>query len=125
MIDKKKIRNDILLIGSFLILAIIALIFVFTTRKSDHLEAKVYVQNEIVLNIDLSNNEENEYRIQGLKGEVVIATKDGGIAIISSNCPHQDCVKMGYVKETNKPIICTYNAVYIIIEGKANYDVEV
>lgn len=125
MIDKKKIRNDILLIGSFLIVAIIALIFVFTTRKSEHLEAKVYVQNEIVLNIDLSNNEENEYRIQGLKGEVVIATKDGGIAIISSNCPHQDCVKMGYVKETNKPIICTYNAVYIIIEGKANYDVEV
>ena len=125
MIDKRKIRNDILLIGSFLILAIIALIFVFTTRKSEHLEAKVYVQNEIVLNIDLSNNEENEYRIQGLKGEVVIATKDGGIAIISSNCPHQDCVKMGYVKETNKPIICTYNAVYIIIEGKANYDVEV
>ena len=125
MIDKRKIRNDILLIGSFLILAIIALIFVFTTRKSEHLEAKVYVQNEIVLNIDLSNNEENEYRIQGLKGELVIATKDGGIAIISSNCPHQDCVKMGYVKETNKPIICTYNAVYIIIEGKANYDVEV
>lgn len=125
MIDKKKIRNDILLIGSFLIVAIIALIFVFTTRKSELLEAKVYVQNEIVLNIDLSNNEENEYRIQGLKGEVVIATKDGGIAIISSNCPHQDCVKMGYVKETNKPIICTYNAVYIIIEGKANYDVEV
>ena len=125
MIDKKKIRNDILLIGSFLIVAIIALIFVFTTRKSEHLEAKVYVQNEIVLNIDLSNNEENEYRIQGLKGEVVIATKDAGIAIISSNCPHQDCVKMGYVKETNKPIICTYNAVYIIIEGKANYDVEV
>ena len=125
MIDKKKIRNDILLIGSFLIVAIIALIFVFTTRKSEHLEAKVYVQNEIVLNIDLSNNEENEYRIQGLKGEVVIATKDGGIAIISSNCPHQDCVKMGYVKETNKPIICTYNAVYIIIEGKAEYDVEV
>ena len=125
MIDKKKIRNDMLLIGSLLIVAIIALIFVFTTRKSEHLEAKVYVQNEIVLNIDLSNNEENEYRIQGLKGEVVIATKDGGIAIISSNCPHQDCVKMGYVKETNKPIICTYNAVYIIIEGKANYDVEV
>ena len=125
MIDKKKIRNDILLIGSFLIVALIALIFVFTTRKSEHLEAKVYVQNEIVLNIDLSNNEENEYRIQGLKGEVVIATKDGGIAIISSNCPHQDCVKMGYVKETNKPIICTYNAVYIIIEGKANYDVDV
>lgn len=125
MIDKKKIRNDILLIGSVLILAIVALIFVLTSRKSEHLEAKVYVQNDMVLRIDLSDQEEKEYTVQGLKGEVVISTKDGEIAIISSGCPHQDCVKMGYVKETNRPIICTYNAVYIIIEGSTSYDVEV
>ena len=123
--NKKVLRNDLILIGSLLVLAVISLVLVLTLKTKKNLVAKVYVQNEVVEVIDLSKKEEKDYYVQGLKGEVHIHTKNGGIAIVESNCPHQDCVNMGYVYETNRPIICAYNAVYIVIEGKANFDVEI
>ncbi len=115
--DKKKFRNDFILIMSLLLAAITALTLVLTLRKKENLIATVYVQSQVVETIDLSKKEEKDYYIEGLKGTVHIHTHDGAIAIVESNCPHQDCVKQGYVKETNHPIICAYNAVYIIITG--------
>ena len=123
--DKKTLRNDIILVASLLLVAIITLIVVLTTRVKTNLVAKVYVQDQIVETIDLSKKEDADYYINGLKGQVHIHTHDGGIAVTESNCPHQDCVHMGYVKETNRPIICAYNAVYIIIVGETVYDVEI
>ncbi len=124
--DKKKLRNDIILIVSLLLVAVITLIVVLVNRTKNNLVAKVYVQDQIVETIDLSIKEDKEYVIDGLKGKVHIHTHDGGIAVTESNCPHQDCVHMGYVKETNRPIICAYNAVYVIIVGQTSVnDVEV
>ena len=121
----KKLRNDIILVASLLLIAVVALVIIFSTRKKDNLIAKVYVQNEVVETIDLSTKEEKEYVIVGLHGNVIVETKDGAIRVKESNCPHQDCVHMGYVSETNRPIICTYNAVYIVIEGASDVDVEI
>ena len=123
--DKKTLRNDIILIASLLLVAVISLIFVFSSRQSDKTIANVYVQNEAVLSIDLSKKEEKDYVIKGAKGELTIHTKDGAIAVIKASCPHQDCVNMGYVKTSNKPIICAYNQTYIVIEGTASYDLEI
>ena len=123
--DKKKLRNDIILIASLLLVAVITLIVVLTARVKTNLVAKVYVQDEIVEVIDLSKKEDADYVVNGLKGQVHIHTHDVGIAVTESNCPHQDCVHMGYVKETNRPIIFAYNAVYIIIVGQSVYDVEI
>ena len=124
--DKKILRNDLILIGSLLIVAILSLVLVLSLRKKNNLQAKVYVQNEIVEVIDLSKKEEKDYIVKGLKTMVHIHTKNGGISIVESGCHHQDCVNMGYVYETNRPIICAYNAVFIVIEGKpAMNDVEI
>lgn len=123
--DKKVLRNDIILIASLLLVAVITLVVVLCTRVKTNLIANVYVQDQIVETIDLSKKEDADYYVNGLKGQVHIHTHDGGIAVIESNCPHQDCVHMGYVKETNRPIICAYNAVYIIIVGQSANDVEI
>lgn len=123
--DKKKIRNDIILVASLLLVAVISLIVILSTRTKVNLIAKVYVQNDIVEAIDLSKKEEKDYYVHGLKGDLTIHTRNGEICVSESNCPHQDCVKMGYIGSSNRPIICAYNAVYIIIEGNAEYDVEI
>ena len=123
--DKTKFRNDFILIISLLVTAIVALSVVLILRKKNNLVASVYVQNEIVETIDLSKKEEKDYYVEGLHGTVYIHTHDGAIAIVESNCPHQDCVKTGYVSTSNRPIICAYNAVYITISGgTATNDVE-
>ena len=123
--DKKVLRNDIILIASLFLVALVTFIVVFSTRVKTNLVAQVYVQDQIVETIDLSKKEDADYFVDGLKGQVHIHTHDGGIAVIESNCPHQDCVHMGYIKETNRPIICAYNAVYIIIIGQSVNDVEI
>lgn len=115
--DKKKLRNDLILIGSLLLVAVISLVLVLTLRQKTNLVAKIMVNNNVVEVIDLSKKEDRDIQIDGTKGKLVARTHDGAIAIVESNCPHQDCVHMGYVKETNRPIICAYNAVYIVIEG--------
>ena len=121
--SKKKIRNDIILIASLLLVAVISLVLVLASRSKKSTLAKVYVQSQLVLTIDLSKKEEKSYDVHGLNGDLVVTTKDGKVAITKSNCPHQDCVKTGYVSTSNHPIICAYNATYVIIEGAADYDV--
>ena len=121
--DKKKLRNDIVLVISLLVIAVIALIIVLTTRKKDNLVAVVKYNNEVVEVIDLNDKTNRDYYINGLHGIVHINTHDGAIAVVESNCPHQDCVHMGYVSETNRPIICAYNAVYIVILGEGSSDI--
>ena len=124
--DKKKIlRNDLIVIISLLLVAIISLVCVLCFRTKDNLVAKIYVQNDVVETIDLSKKQDNDYFIHGLNGDLHVHTHDGKIAVVESNCPHQDCVKMGYVGETNRPIICAFNAVYITINGQSPNDVEI
>lgn len=113
----KTLRNDLIVIGSLLLVAVLSLVFVLVFRKKGNLIAQIHVQNEVVETIDLSKKEEKDYLIKGINGYVHVHTHDGAIAIVKSNCPHQDCVKTGYVHETNHPIICAYNAVYITIDG--------
>ena len=123
--DVKKIRNDILLIISLILVTAISFITMFHLSRRTNLVAKIHYKDQVVEVIDLSKNEEKDYHIQGLHGELHIHTKNGAIAVIESNCPHQDCVKMGYVDSANHPIICAYNAVYITIDGTTIYDVEI
>ena len=121
--DKKTLRNDIILVASLLLVAIISLVLVISSRQKNIYTAKVYVQNELRLTVDLTHDA--EYLIEGTKGNLTVEVKDKAIAVTESNCPHQDCVKMGFVSSSNKPIICAYNATYIVIEGEATYDVEI
>ncbi len=123
--DKKQLRNDIILIGSLLLVAVICLVLLLTNRSKENLMARVYVQNEVVETIDLSKKEDADYYIDGLKGKLHVHTHDGAIAVVESNCPHQDCVRMGFVKESGRPIICAYNAVSILIDGESTNDVEI
>lgn len=122
---KKTLRNDLILIGSLLTVIIASFLAVLLTKKKNNLVAKIYVKNELIQTIDLTKSEDKEFEIDGAKGKLTIIIKDHAIGVEESNCPHQDCVHMGLVKESNRPIICAYNQVYIVIEGDANYDVSI
>lgn len=121
----KTLRNDLILIGSIILLIIGGLLAVFLTRKKDNLFAKIYVKNELIQEINLSTEKDHEFEIDGAKGKLTVSIEDHSIGVIEADCPHQDCVHVGYVKETNRPIICAYNQVYIIIEGDSSYDVRI
>ena len=118
--DKKKLRNDIILITSLLLVAIISFLVVYFSRSiKNNNYANVYVQNEPSFSINLEENEEKDYPVYSLNGEKVLLTihrMNHGVKVISSTCPHKDCIQTGFVDTTNQPIICAYNQVYIIID---------
>ena len=122
---KKQLRNDLILIGSLIVVILISFLAVFLTRKKTNLIAKIYVQNELRYAIDLKKAEDKEFEVEGAKGKVVVSIKDHAIGVTQADCPHQDCVHTGFVKESNRPIICAYNQVYIIIEGESSYDARI
>ena len=66
--DKKVLRNDIILVASLLLVAIISLVVVLSTRQKHLTTAKVYVENELQLTINLSKNE--EYIVHGKNGDL-------------------------------------------------------
>ena len=122
---KKTLRNDLILIISLVVVLVGSLLVVLLTRKKNNLVAKIYVKDELVQSIDLNKTEDSEFVVHGAKGDLVVSIKDHSIGVTQADCPHHDCVLMGYVKETNRPIICAYNQVYIIIEGNSNYDISI
>ena len=119
----KSFRNDIILIASLLLTAIISLILVISLRSNKNNKyANVYVQNEVSFSIDLAEEGEKDYPVYAFNSDKVLLTIrkiDHGVKVLSSTCPHKDCIQTGYVNVTNKPIICAYNQVYIIIDTKA------
>ena len=122
---KKDLRNDLILIASLVVVIIASFLAVFLTRKKNNLVAKIYVQNELKYTIDLDKQEDTEFIIQGAKGIVIVAIKNHSIGVVEAECPHQDCVHTGFIKESNRPIICAFNQVYIIIEGTSDYDARI
>ncbi len=120
----KKLRNDLILIISLLAVFAVILVVLYISRTSANLIANIYVQNHIVKRVNL-NGEDQEFKIEGTNGDLTVSVLDKKIAIIESSCPHKDCIQMGYIGETNRPIICAYNQVYIQIEGALVNDVEI
>ncbi len=121
--DKKKLRNDLFLIIPLFLAALVAFIVLITRKSFTPLVAKVYISNNIVQQIDLTDKTERNYTIHGKNGDLILHVHDGSIKVLESNCPHQDCVNQGEVKNVNQPIICAYNEVYIVIDGQSDYDV--
>ena len=79
--DKKSLRNDLILIASLLLVAVISLVVILSTRTKDRLLAKVYVGDEIVEVIDLSKKEEKNYTVHGINGDLNIHTRGGAICV--------------------------------------------
>lgn len=111
-----KYRYDIILVIVVSAIAIGALLFFALTKSTDDLLASIYVRDTLIQEVNLSKETtERHFDIQGTNGTLTISVVHNAIAVVESNCPHQDCVNEGYVTETNHPIICAYNGVYIIV----------
>ena len=121
----KKLRNDIILIISLLLVSVIILIIFYATRPKDNLAAKIYLKNEKIKEIDLSTNRNEKITLEGAKGSMDIHVHDFGVEVTNSTCPNKDCIRMGFISTANKSIICAYNQIYIAIDGKSNYDLEI
>lgn len=112
--DIKKNWKDVAIIVSVIVVILILLLTI--KPKSDSNMAFIYIKGELVDSICLDYNDTTlEY------DEFIIELKDHKIGVKSSSCPHQDCVKMGYTNQVDKPIVCAYYNLIITI-GEKDFD---
>lgn len=110
-----KVRNDIILVLSLIFIAVIGIIFLNAFSTKDNLKALVYCEDELILEIDLSKDD--EYDIKGKISDIKIRVENNSIQIIESKCNDQTCVHQGKINSTNQTITCLPNQVYIKLVG--------
>ena len=108
-----RLRNDIILISSIVIILVtICLIIFFTSKKGKY--AEVSYGDEVIMKLPL--DEDKEYIVEGKISEVKIIVKNGGVHIEESGCPDKICIQMGTISKTNdRPIYCAPNEILIVV----------
>jgi len=112
-------KSDLkLVIVIILIILIIYSVIRFT--KVEGKTAIVYYKDEVILNIDLSID--NEYIVDGELGDVVLEVENGKIRVKKENSPKNICSKEGFVGDSSRTLICLPNKIIVKIVGDTEID---
>ena len=109
--------GDLLAIALVLALALGTALWL-PTLKSGGSFAQVWQNGELVREIPLSVDQ--TFRIRGDYTNTV-TVRDGKIAVTHSDCPTNDCVHMGWLKDGGS-IVCLPNRVEIRLVGDTDVD---
>ena len=120
MIESSKIKNDIILILVFFVIAGAVMGFL-ALSKSHGGTVVISVDGEELASFPL--DEDTRYVIDGYHGgSNVLVIEDGSAFLESASCPDKLCVHMGKINKVGQSIICLPNKVVIEIRGKENSD---
>lgn len=112
----KKIRNDIILITSILIIIAIFFLVLFLNQKSDNLVCQIYKNDTLVNEIKLDHEE--QIKIETTDGYVVISITKDYVEFLESTCPDKVCVHQGKINKSGQTITCLPNKIYVKLVGK-------
>ena len=112
-------KNDVLLIGAILVLALIA-ILVISLTKADGSKVVITVDSEIYQTLDL--NTDQTVTIVGNDGRLnVVEIKDGTVKMSQADCPDKLCVNHRDIHYNHETIVCLPNKVVLeIMDGEAS-----
>ena len=99
-------KYDYIVISIVIIISILLLVIININNNN---YAYVYYDNNLIKTIDLKKD--NEYKVNGYNGEVIINVKDNKLKVIKEDSPLHICSKSNY---TNSGIIaCLPNKIII------------
>ena len=108
-------KNDIILIGAVLLIAIITAIVVSLLGGAGAYVV-VRVDGERVGKYSLS--EDGEYSLNG--GTNILVIENGAAYLIEANCPDHLCVKQGKINKNGQTITCLPNKLTVTVYGEDN-----
>lgn len=114
-----KIRNDIILILSLLVVSVIILVCINLFSQKDDLYAVVYHDNDVILTIDFELlSKEKEYVVEGEIGQIIICADKDGVWIKEATCSDLVCIDQGKITNSSQTITCLPNKIVIKLVGK-------
>ncbi len=106
-------RGDVLAIGMVAVAAVAAF-WLFLPKKEPAGSVQIYQDGVLIRSVPL--NRDLDFTVTGRYNNTV-SVKDGAVAIVDSNCPGEDCVGCGWVKQPGKSIVCLPNGVELRLVG--------
>lgn len=110
-------KADISLIVVIIFIAIISGIIAFRKDNSKNSYAICEIDGKVVKKILLSKSQRVD-----LKNGMELEIKNRRIRVSKSDCPHQICVKHGWLKYSSDIIVCVPNRCIIYTENKDELD---
>lgn len=123
----KKYWRDITIILGILICSVSTIFIVRCATSKTAVSARIYQQNTVVLTINLSTQTEEVKEIEFPNKDIkmTIGIKKNSICVLRCDCPNQDCVNIGWVSTSGKPIICAHYKVTIEVIDSSITDVDI
>lgn len=116
-------KNDLILAGIILILALAAVFFITLTKKEGG-EVVVTVEGEVYKTLPL--DKDTTLSIEDESGHYnVLEIKDGEVKMREANCPDKICVKHRAIHYNRESIICLPNKVTVEIRGGKENDIDI
>ena len=114
--NKRKIRNDIILALSVLTFAAAALI-IFHSCSSGGKTVNVVINGDVLKSYSLSEDARATISTgDSSSGVNVLVIKDGKVYVESANCRDQICVEHAPISKSGETIVCLPHSVVIEIE---------
>ena len=111
-----KTRVLILIVAVVLIAAIVLTVVFLHKEESGGHFAVVYVDGEVVYEVDLSKVGEPFYKeIVTPYGSNLLFFEKGGVKVVEADCNGRECVETGYATPV-KPIVCLPHRLVVKIE---------
>src|SRR5574344_905788 len=109
-------KKDFILIFFIILLAMIS--YLIMDNKNIGSYALISYDGKLVIKVPLNINE--EYKVDGVLGEVLIKVYNNKIKVTKENSPRHLCSKQGYISKQGEILICLPNKVVIEIESDNN-----
>ncbi len=114
MADKKKLRNDIILISAVLLISLVAF-GVYTFTKNIGKYVTVSVNGKRIASYSLSKDRTENISSENGECTNTLVIKDGKAKITKASCPDKICVGHPAVSRTGETIVCLPNKVVITV----------
>ena len=119
--NRKKLKNDILLIAVLLVVAAAVWLAVTLTR-TDGAYARVEVDGEIVMTLPLDKDADVVIGEGERTNRLII--KDGAAYVTDASCPDHLCVKQGEARFSGETIVCLPNKFVVTIVGGEDGEID-
>ena len=112
-------KNDILLAGVVLIIAVLGLLFYINMGKHSAATITVTVNGELYGTYSLEHDQEVSIGKTNL-----LVIKDGKADMIKADCPDQICVLHKEISKNRESIVCLPNKVIVEVVGGEDTDLD-
>lgn len=113
MMKAKKLRNDLLLIGGLLLIAAVALIYLFCFRPAGN-QVEISIDGTLYKTVSLDKDHSEEIRT-GESDCNVLVIRDGKAYMRSATCPDGICVDHAPIFREGESIVCLPNRVVVTV----------